>query len=159
MSIFRSIQDSGFGSTIAQSDWMFPTIEVAHVLCLSVVLGTIVVVDLRLMGLASKERSVSAMTKQFLPWTWGAWLCAAVTGTALFTSRAADYMTHPVFPAKFVFMGLAALNMLYFHFTTEKTISQWDTGQPSGGAKMAGLVSLLMWGGVIICGRQIGFLI
>jgi len=157
VSIFRAIQDSPLGSTISQSTWMFPTIETLHVIALSIVLGSIVVVDLRLVGLASRDRSVTALTKQFLPWTWGAWLCALVTGSLLFTSRAADYMNISAFPAKFVFMAIAGLNMVYFHFATQKTIGQWDSGEPTPAAKMAGAVSLAMWAMVVICARQVGF--
>lgn len=157
LSIFRSIQHSPLGSSIAQSTWLFPTIETLHVIGLSIVLGSIVVVDLRLVGLASKDRSITALTKDFLPWTWAAWLFCAVTGTLLFTSRAADYMNIWAFPAKFVFMGVAALNMLYFHFATQKSIARWDTGEPAPAAKIAGALSLALWAMVIICGRQVGF--
>jgi len=157
ISIFRAIQDSSLGSTIAQSTWMFPTIETFHVIALSIVLGSIVVVDLRLVGLASKDRSVTALTKQFLPWTWGAWLFSLATGTLLFTSRAADYMHISAFPAKFVFMAIAGLNMIYFHFATQKSIAQWDDGEPAPAAKIAGAVSLVMWALVVICARQVGF--
>ena len=155
--LLRAIQDSPLGTTISQSTWMVPTIETVHVIALSIVLGSIVVVDLRLVGVASKDRSVTALTKDFLPWTWAAFALAAATGTLLFTSRAADYMKIEAFPAKFVFMGIAGLNMIYFHFATQKSIGQWDTGEPVRAAKIAGAVSLVMWALVVICARQVGF--
>ena len=83
LSIFRAIQDSPLGSTIAQSTWMFPTIETVHVIALSIVFGSIVVVDLRLIGVASRDRSVTALTKQLLPWTWAAFALAAVSALIL----------------------------------------------------------------------------
>jgi hypothetical protein len=155
--IFRAIQDSPLGVAISQSTWMFPTIETVHVIALSIVLGSIVVVDLRLVGLASKDRSVTALTNEFLPWTWAAFILAAISGSLLFTSRAADYMNIAAFPAKFVFMAIAGLNMLYFHFVTQKSIGQWDDGEPAPAAKIAGAVSLVMWALVVICARQVGF--
>jgi len=157
MPLFRAIQDSALGSTISTSTWMFPTIETLHVVALSIVLGSIVVVDLRLVGLASKERSITALTHDFLPWTWGAFALAAVTGTLLFTSRAADYMAITPFITKFVFMALAGANMIYFHFATQRSIKDWDTGEPAAAGKFAGAVSLILWAAIVICGRQVGF--
>jgi hypothetical protein len=155
--IFHALQKSALGSTISESTWMFPTIETVHVLAIATVIGSIVVVDLRLVGLASKNRPVSAITREFLPWTWAAFGLALITGSLLFTSRAADYLAIPAFLIKFGFMALAALNMLAFHFTTERTMSQWDTGQPVLGARVAGGLSLVLWSLVVVCGRKVGF--
>jgi hypothetical protein len=155
--LFKAIQESALGSAISQSTWMFPTIETVHVIALSVVFGSIVVVDLRLIGVASKDRAVTALSRDFLPWTWGAFALAALTGTLLFTSRAADYMAIPPFTAKFVLMALAGLNMLYFHFATQRSIKDWDTGKPVAAAKAAGLISLTLWALILICGRKVGF--
>lgn len=155
--LFRAIQDSALGSTISQSTWMFPTIETVHVMALSAVVGSIVVVDLRLLGLASKDRPISALTREFLPWTWGAFALAVVSGTLLFTSRAADYMALTPFLAKFAFMALAGANMVWFHLATQRSIKDWDTGEPARAAKAAGLVSLVLWFAIVICGRQVGF--
>jgi hypothetical protein len=156
-SIFAALQHSALGMTIQQSTWMFPTIETVHVFALAAVFGSIALVDLRLLGVLSKERSVTVVTKELLPWTWGAFILAAVSGSLLFTSRAADYMQIWVFPAKFVFMGLAGVNMLVFHFVTQKSIAKWDTGRPVLGARVAGALSLIFWAGVVFCARQTGF--
>ncbi len=155
--LFRAIQDSVLGSTISQSTWMFPTIETVHVMALSAVIGSIVVVDLRLLGLASKDRPISVLTHEFLPWTWGAFALAAISGTLLFTSRAADYMALKPFVTKFVFMALAGANMIWFHLATQRSMKDWDTGEPARAAKAAGLVSLVLWFLIVICGRQVGF--
>jgi hypothetical protein len=157
LDLFKALQASPVGSTISTSTWMFPTIETVHVIALSAVLGSIVVVDLRLLGVASKERPVTALTHEFLPWTWGAFAVAAVSGLLLFSSRAADYVALPAFNIKFVFMGLAALNMLAFHFTTYRSVGAWDTGRPAPAARIAGGVSLLLWAALVICGRKVGF--
>jgi hypothetical protein len=155
--IFTALQQSNLGVTIQQSTWMFPTIETVHVFALATVFGSIAMVDLRLLGLVSKERSVTTVTKELLPWTWGAFVLAAISGTLLFTSRAADYMNIWVFPAKFVFMSLAAVNMVVFHLVTQKSISRWDTGKPIPAARLAGALSLIFWTGVVFCARQTGF--
>ena len=67
------------------------------------------------------------------------------------------YVAIPAFLIKFGFMGLAALNMIVFHFTTEKTMLRWDKGRPALGARLAGGVSLVLWTAIVICGREVGF--
>lgn len=155
--LFKALQDSPLGSTISTSTWMFPTIETVHVIALSAVLGSIVVVDLRLLGVASKERSVTALTHEFLPWTWGAYVLAAISGLLLFSSRAADYVALSAFNIKFVLMALAGLNMMVFHYTTYRSVRVWDNGRPVAAARIAGGVSLLLWAAIVVCGRKVGF--
>ena len=155
--LFKALQASPLGSTISQSTWMFPTIETVHVMAVATVIGTIAVVDLRLLGLASRRRSASALIEEFLPWTWGAFALALVSGGLLFTSRAADYMALPFFLSKFAIMAVAAANMLVFHLTAERRIAAWDLGRPITGARVAGGLSLLLWAAIVICGRQVGF--
>ncbi len=155
--IFTALQHSAVGSAISGSTWMFPTIETVHVLALATVIGSIAIVDLRLIGVSSKDRPVSALTREFLPWTWAAFALAVVSGSLLFSSRAADYMAVPAFVTKFVFMALAAANMLVFHFTTYRSVARWDTGRPVPGARLAGLLSLALWAAIVVCGRKVGF--
>ncbi len=155
--LFKALQASPLGSTISQSTWMFPTIETVHVVAIATVIGTIAMVDLRLLGVASKGRPASALIREFLPWTWGGFALALVTGSLLFTSRAADYMALPAFLAKFVIMAMAAANMLVFHLTAERRIAAWDLGRPATGARVAGGLSLLMWAAIVVFGRQVGF--
>jgi len=155
--LFKTLQASPLGSTISGSTWMFPTIETVHVAAIATVIGTIAVVDLRLLGVASKKRPASALIREFLPWTWGAFALALVSGGLLFTSRAADYMAIPPFVAKFAIMALAGANMLAFHLTAERRIAAWDLGRPAIGARVAGGLSLLLWTLIVVCGRQVGF--
>ena len=154
---FLSIQHSLVGKTIGEGTWMFPTLESLHVVFLTIVVGTVAIVDLRLLGVASKDQKVSDISHQLLPWTWGAFALAAVTGGLLFSSRAADYMALSQFTGKFVVMGLAGLNMLAFHFMTYRTVGAWDLGPTPAGAKLAGGLSLVFWAAIVLLGRQVGF--
>ncbi len=155
--VFKALQSSPLGQTISQSTWMFPTIETVHVIALATVVGTIVMVDLRLLGWASKDRQVSALSNELLPWTWGAFAVALASGSLLFVSRAADYMALPFFLIKFGFMALAGLNMLVFHLFTQRTVRSWELGTPVLGARLAGGASLLLWAVIVACGRRVGF--
>ena len=156
--IWESIEYSSLGTTIAESTWMFPTIETAHVIALVTVIGTIALVDLRLVGVKGHALRVSQLAKDTLPWTWGAFVLAAITGGLLFISKASSYMINPYFLWKMALMALAGLNMLYFHLTTWRTVEHWEL-DPSfqGIAKLACWLSLIFWLGVVFCGRLIGF--
>ncbi len=156
--LWERIEYSSLGITIAESTWMFPTIETLHVIALVTVIGTIAIVDLRLIGVASKGHRVSLLAKDTLPLTWAAFALAAITGGLLFVSKASSYMINPYFLWKLVLLALAGLNMMYLHLTTWRTVEHWER-DPSFPfqAKLAGWLSLVFWIGVVFCGRMIGF--
>jgi hypothetical protein len=142
---------------IPGTEWFFPIIETLHVLALAIVAGSIAMVDLRLLGFTSRDSAVSRLTSEVLPWTWAAWCVAAVFGSLLFMSKADVYVHNLQFQLKFACMGLAAINMLVFHFGAYRRVASWDSGEPPASAKVAGMLSLLLWIGVVFFGRWTGF--
>ncbi|MGH8232343.1 MAG: DUF6644 family protein, partial [Steroidobacteraceae bacterium] len=139
------------------SEWLFPIVETLHVMALSVVVGSIAMMDLRLLGIAARTSPVSRLSKEVLPWTWTAWCMAAVFGTLMFISKAHAYATNPQFQLKFACMFMAALNMLVFHLGAFRRVEHWDLEDPPTSAKIAGGLSLLFWIGVVFFGRWVGF--
>ena len=156
--LFQTIYDTPLAVAIRENGLLFPTIESIHVLAITLVVGSIFVVDLRLLGLASKGRAVSRLTGEILPLTWTAFVLAAVTGSLLFASNAVKYSHNSFFLAKMALLVLAFFNMLVFHFVTSRGIERWDES-PSvpAGVRIAGGMSLAIWMVVIICGRWVGF--
>jgi hypothetical protein len=156
--LWQSLETSAVGSFVAESAWAFPTIESIHVIALVIVVGSIAIMDLRLLGLASRDWAVTATSNDTLPFTWGAFVVAAMTGSLLFVSKAHNYVANPYFLTKMVLLVLAGLNMAVFHLTVWRTVHHWDTGAavPTAG-KVAGALSLLFWIGVVFFGRAIGF--
>ncbi len=140
-----------------ETQWFFPIIETVHVMALTIVVGSIAMVDLRLLGISSRDSAVSRLSAEVLPWTWSAWCVAAVAGTLMFMARADTYGSNPQFQLKFLCMGLAAVNMLVFHYGTYRRVAHWDRGEPPVSARMAGALSLLLWVGVVFFGRWAGF--
>jgi Family of unknown function (DUF6644) len=159
--LLRHIEGSGLAAAVRGDtgwEWLFPEIETAHVLALALVFGSILMVDLRLLGIASRDNPVSKLSAECLPYTWIAFICAVITGTMLFASRAHTYFHNLQFQLKFVFMALAGLNMLAFHFGAYRRVLEWDTSQPPPpAARLAGALSVALWTAVIFCGRWIGF--
>jgi hypothetical protein len=159
--LMSAIQDLPLSAALrgesAGTEWLFPIVETVHVLTLTIVFGSIAMVDLRLVGLTGRGSSISRLSAETLPWTWTAWVLSAISGSLLFMSKAVTYFGNFEFRMKFIFMGLAALNMLIFHFGAYRRVSQWDTGVPPISARVAGALSIGFWVAVIFFGRWIGF--
>jgi uncharacterized membrane protein len=125
---------------------------------LALVFGTIAVIDLRLLGLASTHRPFRTMASDILKWTWIAFTITFVTGGLMFTTNATVYVHNPVFQAKMAVLLLAGINMGIFELTTGRSSRQWDTSpSPPAAAKTAAIISLTLWISVIFLGRWIGF--
>lgn len=146
-----------FAVAIAQSEWAFPIIETVHVFAVSVVVGSIWIIDARLAGLGGARRSVSQLIAAVLPWTWSAFAVAACAGGLLFSSKATLYADNPAFRLKVVLLGLAGMNMLTFHLVTARTITSWDRSLPPWPARAAGFLSLSLWVMVVAAGRWTGY--
>jgi hypothetical protein len=74
----NSLGESPVSLWIAESTWAFPALEVVHIFAISMVFGTIAIIDLRLLGLASTKRPYSEMARELLPWTWGGFFVASL---------------------------------------------------------------------------------
>lgn len=151
------LQDLSFPTQIRESDWLFPTIETVHVFALVLVVGTIMTVDLRLLGVANKERPFSRVAAEMLPWTWTAFAIAALAGMLMFSSKALTYYSNIPFRLKMVCLLLAGINMVMFHWLGARNLADWDRGRPPRAAKLAGGASLLLWTTIVAAGRWIGF--
>ena len=155
--LMHSLQEQPFAVAIAESTWLFPFFETLHVLALTLVVGSVAVMDLRLLGVGNRSRAISELTSNMLPWTWSAFGVALFAGSLLFSSKAATYFVNIPFRIKIVCLAFAAVNMLVFHLFTARTISGWDVGPPPAGARTAGVISLALWITIVATGRWIGF--
>jgi hypothetical protein len=151
-------EDSGLADNIRENDLLFPLIESVHVLAISLVVGSIFVVDLRLLGLASIRRPVGRVIDGILPLAWSAFAVAVASGSLLFISNATKYLANGYFVAKLFLILAAGLNMVVFHFVSAKDLPKWENEPaPPLRARLAGGLSILLWVAVVACGRWIGF--
>jgi len=151
-------ENSGLADDIRENDVLFPLIESVHVLSICLVVGSILAVDLRLLGLASIHRSVSRVTRGILPLTWCAFVVAVASGSLMFISNATKYLDNGFFIAKIFLIGAAGLNMAIFHGMGAKDLPRWENDtRPPLPARLAGGLSILLWVAVVACGRWIGF--
>jgi len=153
------LEATTIATAIGENEILFPWIESVHVLAIVLVFGTISIVDLRLLGIASLDLPVRRVMRDVIPYTWGAFTIAAVTGSLMFASDAVHYAHNRMFQAKLVLLALAGLNMGLFHLIGARDIEQWDSkfGPTPKAARIAAALSLLLWIGVVALGRGIGF--
>jgi len=152
------LQGTPVAVAIRENELLFPWIESFHVLTIVLVVGTILIVDLRLIGVASRNRAVTVLMRDVLPCTWTAFLVAAITGSLLFSSNAPKYTHNFYFQAKMALLVLTGCNMVIFHLIGTREIAHWGAAARTPvAAKVAGGISLLAWIAVVACGRWIGF--
>lgn len=137
--------------------WWFPLIHSLHILSAVFVLAAILMVDLRLMGLAARRYSIDTLLREQLPWCWLAFAVAVTTGALLFMVQAGNYINNTAFLAKLALLGLVGANMLFFHWRVPQ--SGGENPQGSLAAKVNGSLSLLLWCGVMLAGRWIGHVV
>ncbi len=155
---FLAIENSAIGTAMRESSVLFPATEAIHVLALTFVVGSIAAIDLRLLYVSGRQFAVTKLSAELLPWTWGAFVIAAITGALLFTSSATDYAENVFLQVKLLLIAAAGINMGIFHFVTWQRVHEWDLGcPPPAGAKLAGALSLAFWVLVVTAGRWIGF--
>ena len=155
---FEWLSDTGLATAVRENEMLFPWLESVHVLALTVVVGSIAIVDLRLLGIASRKRPISVLMKEILPITWVAFAVALFTGAMMFISQASTYAGNFYFQVKMALLTLAGINVLVFHTLTARSVAQWDrTEVVPTAVRAAGISSLLLWTGVVVFGRWIGF--
>jgi hypothetical protein len=159
-SVLQTLQDTAVASAVREGETLFPWIECVHVLALALVIGSIAIVDLRLLGLRFRERSVVATAAEALPITWSAFAVALLTGALMFASNAIAYAHNSYFQAKMVLIAIAGLNMAGYHLFVGRRAASWHSAALTPlRARIIGGVSLVLWIAVAACGRWIGFTI
>jgi hypothetical protein len=154
----KSLEDSGLASSLRSSLYYFPFLESVHVMALSVVFGTILVVDLRALGLASRQRPFGAMSSELLRITWGAFAVSVLTGALMFTTNARVYAHNTAFQVKMLLLLCAGINMTAFHLGAGKSVARWNTAPRAPGiGRLTAALSIVLWVGIIFAGRVIGF--
>ena len=156
---FERLEASAWGAFIHDRAWALTTVELVHAGAVSLLIGTIMIVDLRLVGVAAVRRPFTDLARQVLPVTWAAFVTAVAAGALLFVSRASAYAASPAFWIKMALIVVAGINMAAFEFVTVRGVGKWDLDPvPPAAARFAGLVSIACWVLVIFCGRVIGFI-
>lgn len=158
---FGALEASGLGQAMRQWLWLYPAVEIVHIVGLGLLFGSIVVFDLRLLGF-SRNISVKRLARHVLPWSAASFLLIVPSGLLMFIAHATEFIDSGVFATKMLLIMAAGVNAGLFHTITFRTADVWDSEEmrklpPPPSARLAGALSLLVWISVIACGRLLAY--
>jgi hypothetical protein len=156
--LFQYIDCTRSSTALRESYYVFPIVEGTHVISLALSVGLVIWFDLRLVGWILKDQPVSAVFRPLRPFMLGGFAITFITGVLLFWSLAMRCYGSPFFWAKVIMLLLAGVNILIYHLTIDRRSAEWDKlATPPVQARIAGLVSLTLWVGIIAAGRMMAY--
>ncbi|HEU0290370.1 MAG TPA: DUF6644 family protein [Burkholderiales bacterium] len=152
------VEQTALATAMRQELWLYPAVEILHIWGFIVLVGSIAMFDLRLLGL-SRQISVRLLSRHLLPWTLGALLIIVPTGLMMFMAHAGDFISNRAFVLKLTLISAAGINAAAFHLGPFRSVDKWDSGAPTpAAAKLHAALSVLIWMGVVACGRLLAYL-
>ena len=153
--IFLALQESALGHLMRSSPFLYPAAEILHILGFVVLVGSIVALDLRLLGLG-RSIAIQPMAQLLLGLSRAGFILAVCMGFLLFSADAAHVARNPAFQAKLLLIAAALVNIAIAHLGPWRRAPLWRGDAPVG-AKASGFASLLLWIGAICAGRLIAY--
>lgn len=152
------LETTGFAAAMREWLWLYPIVEILHIVGLAVLVGAAALFDFRLLGLSRSIR-VTTLAAHLLPWARRSLLLIVPTGVMMFTAHATEMASNPAFQIKLSLLIAAGLNAAAFHAGVFRTVAAWDleVAAPPA-AKLSAILSLCLWSGVITCGRLLAYL-
>jgi len=146
------LEHSSWVTVISNTAWLYAIFEVLHYFSLFVLVGSIVVVDLGVLGAVGRRQTVAQLAEQLFPWMWAGFGIAVLSGFVMFATGAIAYFPDKVFRVKMLVIMLAVI----FAIGVERNVPKWARSpQIPVGAKLVALISLLLWLGAILAGVEI----
>jgi hypothetical protein len=157
VALAQALEGSALAGAMRHSLWLYPIVEIAHIAGFVLLVGSVAMLDLRLLGFSTTS-SVRALARHVLPWTWTALILVVPSGFAMFSAHAVEFLDNPALRVKLLLIAFAGLNAAAFHFGVFRSAPAWDRNVPiPGPARWAAGLSLVLWIGVIACGRLIAY--
>lgn len=152
------LQHTRFAIAITESEWLFPLIEGSHILALPLSVGMILIADLRLLGIAFCGETTGKIVPSFLRLSRIGFPVMFLTGLLLLVTQASKAYGNPFFRTKLIFLLLLGINAAVYQKFLFPKMAGWDAlrGAPLG-AKFCAAFSLILWIGVIVCGRTMAY--
>ena len=157
MTAMGAIEASALGQAMRQWLWLYPSVEIVHITGIALLVGSIAILDLRLLGL-SRSLPVRRLAAHILPWSIASFALIVPSGLAMFVAHANDLLSNPLFAVKMCLILLAGANAGILHAGVFRSAGQWDVDvMPPLAARAAAAASLLLWISVIACGRLLAY--
>jgi hypothetical protein len=152
------LESTTLAAAMRQWLWLYPIVEIIHIAGFVVLVGAAVMFDLRLLGL-SRSLPVRDVARHLLPWARASLVLVVPTGLMMFAAHATEMAQNPAFRLKLLLIASAGSNAAIFHRGIFKTVETWNVNAPAPAlARIAAVLSLMLWTGVIGCGRLLAYL-
>ena len=152
------IEALGIAKAMRENLWLYPAVEIVHIVGFVLLVGSVVMFDLRVLGL-SRQVSVKALARHLLPWSVAALLLIVPSGLAMFSAHANDFLGNRAFQVKMALLLAAGINAAIFHTGPFQSVVAWDTGATAPlGARVSVALSMAIWIAIIACGRLLAYL-
>ena len=150
--MWEALEQTGWVKTLGSTGWMYSTVSVTHYLTMFWFIGSVAVVDLRVMGLVARKRGLGELAEQLFPWAWIGFTFAVISGFLMFATDAGDWAPSRVFHWKLAFIVTSAIvagvvQWLAPRLSRQAEIPTW--------AKLVALLSLLLWIVTILSASEI----
>lgn len=154
----EALEASALGTMVRESLYGFPIFITLHLVGLVLSIAPLLWFDLRLTGLTLTSVPVSRVYRQVIPWSATGFVLAGATGAVLFSGYASKAVANPYFWTKLTALLIAGANAAAYHAVTERTRAEWDRQTvPPLSARAAGMISIVCWATVIVCGRLMAY--
>jgi hypothetical protein len=150
------LQEGAVGQAMRQSPLLYPVVEILHIVGFALLVGSIIGLDLRLIG-GARWLSAQGLARHLLRLAIAGFCLAALMGGLLFAAEAAALAQNTTFLAKLALIALAGMNAALFHLGAWSGVARWDPERPPATARVAGAVSMTLWLAVLACGRLIAY--
>jgi len=154
---FQWLEQAPVSVAIAESIWLFPILEGSHILALPLSVGMIVIFDLHLLGWTLAGSRAATVMKEMLRWSKLGFAVMFITGGLLLMCHAGRAYGNPFFRAKMIFLVVLGINAAVYQLVFFPKMPQWTAGGAPAGAKACAVLSLIVWIGVIVCGRTMAY--
>ncbi len=138
--------------------WIVPAVQTVHIACIAIVMGAMVMLDFRILGLAGRGQPLSVLINRLMPWVWWALIVLLLTGAALITGEPARSLENPAFQLKMVLLLCACALVLTVERGVRTDSAFWDM-KPSRktAAKIIAIASLFLFAAIVFAGRWIAY--
>jgi hypothetical protein len=138
--------------------WIIPLVQSVHIMAITVVVGSVLMVNMKLLGVNGRGAAVSAVTTRFLPWVWVALVVLLTTGVILITAEPRRDLLNNVFRLKMLLLVIVGAATWWFQTSVAQNPATWgERPDHPWRARLIGVATLAVWVGVIICGRWIAY--
>jgi hypothetical protein len=152
------LDQTPLSQTFQSTDWLVPTLQTVHILSVALIVGALLMINLRLLGWSDRDLPLDRVCARFLPFVWWPLLALLATGTIMIIGEPARSLQNPGFQLKVTLIAVALVATTIFQRRVRRATAFETTGvRGRGAAAVIALFSALLWGGIIVAGRWIAY--